>query len=225
MKIRNLYIVGLLAGLLFTSCENYDNFDEPNAMLSGRVVYEGEAVGVRNNGARFELWQDGYELNKSIEVYIAQDGTYSASLFNGEYKMVRIAGAPWEAALQDTLVINVNGGTTYDVPVTPYFTIENASFENQGTTINTSFTVNQVVEETGLQSVNVYFGTKYLTDSNYNASVYHVDLETVTPGTANSIAIDVPENLSDREYVFMRIGVRSNSSNEYYYTPVEKIYL
>ncbi len=225
MRLKKLYILAATAVIGFTSCENYDNFDAPGAMLSGSVVYNNETVGIRNGGARFELWQDGYELNKSIEVYIAQDGTYSASLFNGEYKMVRIAGAPWEVDLTDTIVVNVNGSTTFDVPVTPFYTVGNESYNVSGTTVSTSFTVNQVLESSSIQSVNVYFGTKYLTDENYNSSKYGVDVSTITSGTENTLTLDIPEGLQDREYIYMRVGVRSTSSNEYYYTPAEKVYL
>ena len=91
--------------IVFTSCE-IDNFSAPESMLSGTVTYNGEAVGVRTNGTQLELWQDGYALDEKIAVHIAQDGTYSARLFNGEYKMVRLSGAPW-AESTDTIVINV----------------------------------------------------------------------------------------------------------------------
>lgn len=58
MKLKSICLA-TIAILLLASCE-YDNYDMPNAILSGRVVYEGSPVGVRATATRLELWQDGY---------------------------------------------------------------------------------------------------------------------------------------------------------------------
>ena len=86
MKIKSICLA-TIAILLLASCE-YDNYDMPNAILSGRVVYEGTPVGVRATATRLELWQGGYANRTKIDVNIAHDGTYSAALFNGRYKNV-----------------------------------------------------------------------------------------------------------------------------------------
>lgn len=223
MKLKNLYIMAAAAIIGFTSCENYDNFDAPNAMLSGQVQFNGDPVGIRNNGSRFELWQDGYPIRRSIEVFIAQDGTYSASLFSGQYKMVRIAGAPWEAQLQDTMIVDVNGATEFDVPVTPFYVVNNDSYTVQGNTMTASFAIDNIVEGANLNEVNVYFGTRYLTDNNYNAAVQSLDVSQINLGEQNSFEVTIPEGLMDDEYVFMRIGVRSSYSNEFYFTQVQQV--
>ena len=58
MKVK-IFIIITLSFFVLISCE-HDNYDAPNAILSGKVVYEGEAVGVRTNGTQLERWQDGY---------------------------------------------------------------------------------------------------------------------------------------------------------------------
>ena len=118
----------LLCCLLAISSCRYDNYDEPQSLLTGRVIYDGEPVCVRAGGAEFVLYQDGYALHNSIPVYVNQDGTYSAVLFDGEYKLVRMGNAPWERPTNDTILIEVHGNTVQDIPVTPYFVIKNASF-------------------------------------------------------------------------------------------------
>ena len=75
------------------------------ATLTGKAIYDGEAVGVRSGSSEFALFQDGYALKGSIPVYIAQDGSYSVSLFNGDYKLVRMGNAPWERPSNDTIYI------------------------------------------------------------------------------------------------------------------------
>lgn len=70
----------MICCLLAVSSCSYDNFEEPKATLTGKAIYDGEAVGVRSGSSEFALFQDGYALKGSIPVYIAQDGSYSVSL-------------------------------------------------------------------------------------------------------------------------------------------------
>ena len=93
----------MICCLLAVSSCSYDNFEEPKATLAGKAIYDGEAVGVRSGSSEFALFQDGYALKGSIPVYIAQDGSYSVSLFNGDYKLVRMGNAPWERPSNDTI--------------------------------------------------------------------------------------------------------------------------
>lgn len=226
MKKNKIYIIlALGAVLLHAGCE-YDNFDEPNAILNGRVVYEGEPVGVRTNGPQLELWQDGYALDYHIPVHIAHDGSYSVSLFKGEYKMVIKNGGPWLPELNDTIVVRVDGETLFDVPVTPYYTIENESFQKTGNSISASFTIEKIADEGDIQSVNLYLGKSILTDQNRKEYAKQADLSDMTIGEEFTLtADDIPENLLSEGYLFVRIGVRSTLSNEFYYTQVQKIEL
>ena len=113
--------------MLFSSCEK-DNFKEPASKLTGRVVYQQQPIGVRSMGVQFELWQPGYQLFTRIPLNIAQDGSFSAELFDGDYKLVRSKGAgPWTDN-SDTINVSVKGSVSVDVPVEPYFIIKNASF-------------------------------------------------------------------------------------------------
>ncbi|SFW60739.1 Protein of unknown function [Sinomicrobium oceani] len=219
---RLLYL--MLTAFLAGSCE-YDNYDEPNAVLEGTVSYRGQSVGVRTNGPEFELWQDGYDLKKNIPVYIAHDGTYSVSLFEGQYKLVVKEGGPWVPMLSDTLIVDVKGKTTYDVEVTPYFTIEDPGFTVNSSTLTASFTVDRIVGTASMQSVNVYLGTGMLTDQNKNEYVRNIATDDIVPGQQTTVSFEIPENLANEEYLFVRIGVRSGQSNEYYYTQSQKVEL
>ncbi|HBG58596.1 DUF3823 domain-containing protein [Proteiniphilum sp. UBA1028] len=221
---RYYLFIALLIGIIFTGCE-YDNFDEPKSTLSGSVVYEGNPVGIRNNGPQLELWQDGYQLRYAIPVYIAQDGTYSVSLFDGEYKLVRKAGAPWEPQLSDTITINVKGNTVYDVPVKPYFTISKESFQHASGKITANFTVNKIVENANLAQVRLFIGHSVLTDQNKKEQVVDVDISGIIFGQQSSLSVNLSESLKKLDEVFIRVGVRANVTNEFYYTQVQKISL
>ena len=222
MKTKILFIAACVCFLL-ASCE-YDNYDAPSAKLSGRVVYNDAPVGVRTNGTQLELWQDGYELYTKIPVYIAQDGTFSASLFNGQYKLVRLSGAPWEDQPMDTIRIEVKGNTVVDVPVKPYFIIKNESYQKgTGNVITVKFTIEKVVESADVKSVNFYLGEGILTDHNKNEYKGERDLSGLVLGQETTMTATIPEKMLKNGYAFARIGVQSNKSNEYFYTQVQKV--
>ena len=65
MKILHIIILTIICSA-FAGCEK-DNFDAPKATLSGKVTYNGNAVGVRTNATQLELWQDGYALHSRME--------------------------------------------------------------------------------------------------------------------------------------------------------------
>lgn len=220
MKMKYITLIAAI-GLLFTGCE-YDNYDEPNATLNGRVVYNGNPVGVRIDGARLELWQDGYADKKKIDVYIGQDGHYSAALFNGQYKLVRVAGAPWEAQSSDTTVIDVKGQTVRDIEVKPFMVINNESFRKNGSNVEANFTVDRIVDAAKLEEVKLYFSKNMLLDNNNNDGAVSIDISSIVLGSGTSFTAQVPASLASRD-VFVKLGVRSDKSNEFYYTQAQKL--
>ena len=208
--------------LMLAGCEK-DNFDAPNAMLEGQVTYQGEPVSVRSNSAEFQIWQDGYALDELIPVFIAQDGTYSVSLFAGEYKLVRRGGDPWLPQLNDTIVVQVDGTTQIDVPVTPYININNESFQVNGQTLNASFQIDQIVEDTNVQEISIMLSRNILLDRNINDFNQVIELEDFEFGTNNSVDIEIPESLRDEGYLYVRVGARSSMANELIYTNAQQI--
>ncbi|WP_341831694.1 DUF3823 domain-containing protein [Sphingobacterium thalpophilum] len=224
MKIKFLSLLVAFASLLVVGCK-YDNFEAPKSTLSGRVVYEGKAIGVRNNGPQLELWQDGYPLRSAIPVYFDQDGSFSVSLFDGEYKLVRKGDSPWLQQATDTVLVQVKGNTTIDVPVTPYFTVTNESFQKNNNSITANFTVNRIVGTANLEFVRLYLGKSVLTDQVQRELRVDANLANVAFGQPTSIVGELPDNLKNLDYVFARIGVKATISGEYYYTAVQKIAL
>lgn len=224
MKLKFLMILTATAGLFLAGCE-YDNFNAPESTLSGRVVYDGKAVGVRNNGPRLELWQNGYPLKSAIPVHIDQDGTFSSSLFDGQYKLIRRGESPWLQQTTDTLLVNVKGNTSIDVPVTPYFTINNDSFQKSGNTITAQFVVNKVVQSANVDLVRLYLGKSILTDQVQRELLVDGNVGSLVFGQPTVIAGQLPDDLKNLDYVYARLGVKSTSSGEYLYTQVQKIAL
>lgn len=224
MKIKFLTVLTAILGLLVVGCE-YDNFETPKDLLTGKVVFEGKAVGVRNNGPELELWQDGYPLKSLIPVYINQAGEFSASLFKGKYKLVRKGNSPWLRQSTDTIDVNVDGNTVLDVPVTPYFLAGNESFQATNGQLSANFTIKKTAESSNLDQVKVFLRKSMLTDHVVFDQEIKIDLNNIVLGTETRVTAQLSTGLKDQDYIFARVGVKSSSSEEYTYTPVQKIIL
>ena len=173
-----------------------------------------------------ELWQDGYANRTKIDVNIAHDGTYSAALFNGRYKIVRVAGAPWEAQSSDTIVVDVKGNTTKDVEINPFIAISNENIHKEsGNTVQVQFTVKNVVQGSKLEEVKLFFSKNMILDNNLNDGTESLDISTIESGHETTATVNIPVALVSENYIFTRLGVRSDKSNEFYYTQVQKLQL
>lgn len=214
----------MICCLLSVSSCTYDNFEEPKYTLSGKALYDGEAVGVRSGSSEFALFQDGYALHGSIPVYVAQDGSYSVSLFNGDYKLVRMGNSPWERPSNDTILITVKGNTVMDIPVTPYFFIRNVSFARNGNKVAARFTINKVVADANLEDVGIYLGKGILTDNNQKEAELKLG-SAVSLDQEITAEIDIPSNLINDSFLYARVGVKSDKSSEYCYSQSIKVAL
>ncbi len=211
--------------LLFSSCEK-DNYDAPASTLTGRVVYQDQPLGVRSDGVQLELWQSGYSLFTKIPVYVAQDGTFSASLFDGNYKLTRLRGnGPW-ADNTDTINIQVKGGTTVDVPVDPYFVIRNDNVQRSGNAINATFNIQRVNTTKDLEYVRLYVGQTMITDQVRNegsATKMRADIADMSQPV--TLSVNVPGSMASKEAVYARIGVKTVGVAELLYSQPVKINL
>lgn len=247
MKLKNfLYIAAaLVTGLM--ACKK-DNFDPPGSVLKGRIVYNGEVLGVRTptvnaqgttttGGVQLELWQYGYQLFTKIPVYINQDGTFSATLFDGNYKLVRLGGGPWQSNT-DSIDISLNGTEEIDVPVVPFFTISNASytFNKSDSSVTATFTVNNVVPGRTLEVASLSVGPTTFVD--VVNQIVNRD-QSVAVGSQVSITVSLrPSNYSgdsqkqrreilnqilNKQYAYVRVGAKTQGVGERIYSTVQKI--
>ncbi|RIV23573.1 DUF3823 domain-containing protein [Fibrisoma montanum] len=217
-------LYSLLVGtVMLAGCEK-DNFEPPKSTLTGRVVYDNQPVGVRTNGVQLELWQPGFQLFTKIPVYVAQDGSFSASLFDGDYKLVRLRGnGPW-VDNTDTINVQVRGAATVDVPVLPYYVIRNEKFQRSGTTLTATCQVAQATTGRAVERVTMYVGATQFVDINNNAG--RVDLTGAALADLSkplAFSMAVPGSLVGKGYFYGRIGVKTVGVAEMLYTPVMKI--
>jgi hypothetical protein len=224
MKYKLSFIIGIVVVLL-AACKK-DNFDPPESWITGKVVYNNLPLGVRSNGVQLELWQRGFANFSKIPVYVAQDGTFSANVFDGDYKLTRLKGnGPW-ADNTDTIDVSVRGSAVVDVPVDPFFIIRNETFSRTGTTINTSFNLQRVNTSRALEAVRLYIGATTIVDQNNNAANAQKAASAVTDLTQPvTLSLNVPASLANRDYVFVRVGVKTSGVGEWLYSMPQKIAL
>ncbi|MDU1889897.1 MAG: DUF3823 domain-containing protein [Dysgonomonas sp.] len=209
---------------LFSSCGK-DNYDEPKSDLMGTVTYQGKAINVRGTDerVRLQLYQDGYAKRDPIEVFVTQDGTFSAKLFNGEYKMVTRSGnGPWVNS-RDTTVITVKGSTTANMEVTPFFTISNEEVSVSGNTMNTSFTIDQVVSTAEMDRIILLLNTTSFVDDQYN--VMRTDFtENLTTGAVTySADFTGNEKVANAKFLYGRICVWTKNADQGVYSKVFRL--
>lgn len=224
MKRNFLSIITVIV-VLFTSCAK-DNFEAPGSLLTGRVVYQNLPVGVRSNGVQLELWQSGFQLFSKIPVFISQEGTFSARLFDGEYKLTRLKGnGPW-LDNTDTIAVSVKGNTIIDVPIDPFFTVKNEKFVKSGTAINATFNLQRVNTSKPLELVRLYIGQTNITDQNNNAGNVQLLASAIPdPTQPVTLSANIPASLANKDFVFARVGVKTVGVAELLYSMPIKVML
>ncbi|WP_202409408.1 DUF3823 domain-containing protein [Hufsiella arboris] len=223
--IRNIIGLFAIAAIAITACKK-DNYEAPESMLTGRVVYQSTPIGLRSNGVQLELWQHGYDFFSKIPVYVAQDGSFSARLFDGEYLLTRQRGVgPW-ADNTDSIKITVKGNTVVDVPVDPYFLVKSAAYQRNNLTVTSTVNIQRVNTTKNLEFVKLYIYKTALVDE------LNQDAATVVPA-ANiqdinqqlTITATIPASLANGEAVYARVGVKTIGVPELAYSAPEKIQL
>lgn len=228
MKAK-LYIVMFGALLLTSACE-LDNYNEPDAILSGNVVYNGDAIPVARNQVRFELWQSGYGAPAPIDVAIAQDGSYSARMFSGDYKLIFPPNEGPFKSSSDTLYFGLSGDKVMDVQVTPYNMVRNAQFSYSAGTVSATGSVEQIITGPGakaVERVTLIINRTLFVDASSGAegSIAQADAGDITDLSNLSMSVEIPNDPKkpDQNYIFARIGVKMVDVEDMIYTQVEKI--
>ncbi|MDR7131600.1 hypothetical protein J2X69_003964 [Algoriphagus sp. 4150] len=220
-KINLYLLLGML--VVISGCE-LDNYEPPQSIISGQVVYEGMPINVRSNGVELELWQPGYDLFTKIPIYVNQDGTFSAKVFDGDYKLTMLRGAPW-VYNSDTINVQVKGSAELNVPVSPYYTLENVDFQNNGgSEITADFNLRQVSAQENLEFVRLYLGKTTIVDQNINVANATLNADEMADlSDTFSIQVTIPSSVSDKSYVFARLGVKVKDVPELLYSSPQQI--
>ncbi len=225
------YIIPVVVLVILSSCE-LDNYNEPDSILTGNIIYNNDAVPVARNQVRFQLWQSGYGTPAPIDVAIAQDGSFSSRLFSGDYKLVFLPGEGPFKAPADTLYFGISGGKTMDLSVTPYYIISSAEFSHSEGLVKANCSLSQII--TGLngrpvERVTLIINRTIFVDANSGSegSMAQVDAENILDLNNIAMTVEIPDDPKrpSQDYIFARVGVKIDGIEDMIYTPVEKISL
>jgi hypothetical protein len=217
------------------SCKK-DNYDAPSVTLQGRVTYLGESINVSSKDVAFELWEPGWGKNGAIGVTLNEDGSYSALLFNGNYKLVfPPSQGPFRSKLNnetnsDTVLLQLNGSRTMDIEVIPYFMIRTPQLALNGTDgVKASFQLEKIIPEANVENVFLYLNqTAFVDGTNYIARASLAGSDITDPANI-SLQVTIPAVISangasgDQNYVYARIGVKISGVEDLLFSPVQKI--
>jgi hypothetical protein len=208
MKHLSKIFLFAVLGIISVSCGK-DNYDKPSSLFTGKVVYDGKPLGVRgsNGDVYLQFWQDGYELKTSFNVNVAQDGSFSAILFDGTYKLVMNNNrGPWVNS-PDTVIVNVKGKTNQDYAVKPYFTLSNITYNVNGNTLTASFDIAQVTAGRGIEYIALMVNKTQFVDFGDGTHVNWVRNTSVTPGRV-TLEMDIANDLSKQVKLYARVGLK-----------------
>ncbi|HBK33041.1 MAG TPA: hypothetical protein DDZ96_02565 [Porphyromonadaceae bacterium] len=225
MKIKHpKYILSIaIVALALTSC-GLDNYDAPQSKLNGKITYNGLALGVRGTGeaVQVQLYQDGYDLKNHISVYVGQDGTFEALLFDGEYKLVtRDNNGPW-VNKRDTVIVNVKGNTEVELPVTPYFTISDETLSLNGSVLNATFKINEIVSTAQIEYVMLLVSKTTFVDDATN--IARKDFTDQQAGSV-TLSLNMEENkdFASAKVLFARVGVKTVGTDQAVYSKIVRL--
>jgi len=233
MKIKFQYIAILAFLTAGMSCKK-DNYKEPSSELSGKIVYKGEAIGVENYQVPYQLYQFGFGKVGSIDGTFAQEGTYSALLFNGTYKLIIPNGQgpfKWKqlaSGAPDSTVITLNGNQVLDLEVTPYYMIRTPQITGGSGKVTAVFKVEKIITDAAnakdIEKVYLYINkTQFVSGAGSN-NIKVAELSGAAIADPNNISLNlaVPA-IAPQTYVFGRIGLKIAGVEDLIFSPVQKV--
>ncbi len=231
MKIRSHYILFAALCTVILSCKK-DNYDEPEATLSGRIVYKGEPLSFEYNRVNYELYQPGFGKTGPIGSVFTPDGGFSHVLFDGNYKLVVPAGQGpfvWKqtaAGKPDSIAITLKGNTNLDIEVMPYFMIRTPQLSFSGGKITGTCKLEKIVTDgnaKNIERVTLYISKLQFADSQTNVATTNLAGSAITDLNNVTLSATVPVLTPAQNYVFARIGVKFSGVDDMIFAPAKKI--
>ncbi|MEP6683106.1 MAG: DUF3823 domain-containing protein [Parafilimonas sp.] len=230
-SLKYLLVAGL--GVLVFACKK-DNYAEPGAILTGNLLYNTDTIYVERNSVHFQIYQYGFGKVGQIsgDETFAQNGSYSAALFNGDYKLIVPNGdGPfmWKqttGGTPDSISITMNGNQTLDLQVTPYYLISNALLTKSSSNVNASFKIDKIITDVNakdIESVSLFINKTQFVSANNNIARADVAGGDITDPSSVSLSVAVPTITPTQSYVFARVGLKIAGVEDYIFSPLVKI--
>jgi hypothetical protein len=231
MKLKYHHIIFLAGFAVLASCKK-DNYEAPSSTLSGKIVYQGEAIGVENYQVPYELYQFGFGKVGAIGSSFAQDGTYSAVLFDGEYRLIIPNGQgpfKWKQTASgdpDSVLISLRGSQQLDLEVTPYYMIRTPQLAASGGKVTANFKIEKIVTDAtakDLENVTLYINKTQFVSGGDNIANSEIAGSAIVDMNNVTLETSIPSITPTQNYVFARIGLKIAGVEDRIFSPVQKI--
>ncbi|NDV68544.1 DUF3823 domain-containing protein [Dysgonomonas sp. 25] len=224
-----------VAAILFPSCEK-DNYDAPNATLTGAIMYQGDTLYLKNGEISLQLFEPGWATSSStyVTVYVDQFGKFSSSVFGGKtYKLIRSSIGAWELPTSsDTITFTAKGNTTQNIEVRPYYLIKNTNIQVLNNIVTANFDVEEVQLGSRVEYAQLCLFPNAITDiSNNSVNTTNADnsingrLASVSNGSNTITKTIVESNLLKYNFIYARVGIKIQGASALLYSPPFKLYL
>lgn len=217
-KILQLLAV-VVTVLYFQSCK-LDNQETPKLIFSGNFTYNGKPVPLENGIINLKFYQDAYDLVGWFTVSSDQNGKYQNLLFPGEYKVALENGKGAYENNTDTIKISTSKSLAYDWPMKPYFFVNKADYLKNGKSLIANVNIEKVSNR-DLERVSLLIARTKICDRINKDKEVIINAKDIADISKISINTDLSDWKSN--YLFVRIGVKSNASSYYNYSEVVKI--
>lgn len=230
MKNKFQYVLWMVVCVASVSCKK-DNRSGPSSLLTGKIAYKGEAIGVENNQVPFELYQNGFGKVGPLGETFAQDGTYSALLFDGDYKLIVPNGQGpfrWKyltSGAPDSTAITMKGNQTLDLEVTPYYMIRTPQITGGGGKVSATFKAEKIITDANakaIERVTLYVNNTQFVSGN-GQNIASTTVTTIADPNNITMSVAVPTFVPTQNYVFGRIGLKVAGVEDLIFSPIVKV--
>lgn len=232
MKIPFKYFLGVLALVSAAACKK-DNYAAPGVHLSGHLIYNSDTIQLERNQVPYQIYQYGFGQVGPIGHTFSQDGGYSETLFNGNYKIIIPNGQGpflWKQTASgdpDTVNVTLKGDQAVDLQVTPYYMIRNANITISGGTATATCKVEKIITDANakdVERVSLYVNRTQFVSNSDNIVKKDLAAADITDMNNISMSVAVPAITNpSQNYVFARIGVKIDGLEDMIFSPLVKI--
>lgn len=235
--MKSITILLSILLLVFTSCSDYDNYDEADSFMSGGIYDLATKGGEEKlipaqapNGAEIYYYEGN--VAQRLAFSCKTDGTFhNSKVFSGEYRIIPIG--PFITTPDDTIRTHIPADKDLNFYVEPYLRIKNVSGSALNNRIEAKFTITKSDKwEQLLTRYSLYYSwTEHIDDVTYMSKI---DVQVSASDEANvlgkEITLSIPEVDSDGKVLFdrtkpmyIRISAKTAGTNYSNYSEIIKI--